>query len=45
LLSALVEQTALAIIVGHTTKAQAKQAQEQLQQAHAHLIGTVMLHL
>ena len=45
LLSAQVEQTALAIIVGHTTKAQAKQAQEQLQQAHAHLIGTVMLHL
>jgi hypothetical protein len=45
LIGAQVEQTALAIIADHTTRLQAKQAQEQLQQAHAHLIGTVMLHL
>ncbi|HKV58418.1 MAG TPA: CpsD/CapB family tyrosine-protein kinase [Ktedonobacteraceae bacterium] len=43
LIGALVEQTALAIIVNHTTRAQAIQAQQQLQQAHAHLIGVVML--
>lgn len=45
LIGAQVEQTALAIIAGHTTRAQAKQAQEQLQQAHAHLIGVVLLNL
>ncbi len=45
LIGAQVEQTALAIIAGHTTRAQAKQAQEQLHQAHAHLIGIVMLNL
>ncbi len=45
LLGAQVEQTVLVIIAGHTTRAQAKQAQEQLQQAHAHIIGVVMLHL
>jgi protein-tyrosine kinase len=45
LIGAQVEQTALAIIAGHTTRAQAKQAQEQLQQARAHLIGVVMLNL
>jgi Mrp family chromosome partitioning ATPase len=45
LIGAQVEQTALAIIAGHTTREQAKQAQEQLQQAHAHLIGVVMLNL
>lgn len=45
LIGAQVEQTALAIIASHTTRAQAKQAQEQLQQAHAHLIGVVMLNL
>jgi len=43
LIGALVEQTALAIIVNHTTRAQAKQAQEQLHQAHARLAGVVML--
>jgi Mrp family chromosome partitioning ATPase len=43
LIGAQVEQTALAIIVNHTTRAQAKQAQEQLQQAHAQLVGVVML--
>lgn len=43
LIAAQVEQTALAIIVNRTTRAQAIQAQQQLQQAHAHLIGVVML--
>ncbi|HVB75146.1 MAG TPA: CpsD/CapB family tyrosine-protein kinase [Ktedonobacteraceae bacterium] len=42
LIGALVEQTALAIIVNHTTRQQAKQAQEQLQQAHARLVGVVL---
>jgi Mrp family chromosome partitioning ATPase len=45
LIGAQVEQTVLAIVAGHTTRAQAKQAQEQLQQARAHLIGVVMLNL
>ena len=45
LIGAQVEQTVLAIVTGHTTHAQAKQAQEQLQQAHAHLIGVVMLNV
>ncbi len=43
LIGALVEQTALAIIVNHTTREQAKRAQEQLLQAHAQLVGVVML--
>jgi len=43
LIGALVEQTFLAIIVGQTTRAQAKQAQEQLQQAHAKLAGIIMV--
>lgn len=45
LIGAQVEQTVLAIVAGHTTRAQAKQAQEQLQQARAHLIGVVMLNV
>jgi protein-tyrosine kinase len=45
LIGAQVEQTALAIVAGHTTRAQAKQAQEQLQQAHSSMIGVVMLNL
>ena len=45
LIGAQVEQTVLTIIVGHTTRAQAKQAQEQLQQAHANLIGVVMFNV
>ena len=44
LIGAQVEQTALAIIVNHTTRAQAQQAQERLQQAHAQVVGVVMLH-
>jgi len=43
LIGALVEQTILTIAKGHTTRAQAKQAQEQLQRAHANLAGIVML--
>ncbi len=43
LIGAQVEQTVLAVVAGRTTRTQAKQAQEQLQQAHAHLIGVVML--
>ena len=43
LIAALVEQTFLSIIVGHTTRAQARQAQEQLQRAHAKLVGIIML--
>ena len=43
LIGALVEQTFLAVITGQTTRAQAKQAQEQLQQAHAKLAGIIMV--
>ncbi len=43
LIGALVEQTLLTIVIGNTTRAQAKQAQEQLQQAHTKLSGIVML--
>jgi Mrp family chromosome partitioning ATPase len=43
LIGALVEQTILTIAKGHTTRTQAKQAQEQLQRAHANLTGIVML--
>jgi Mrp family chromosome partitioning ATPase len=43
LISALVEQTILAIFVNRTTRAQAKQAQEQLQRAQAKLAGIVMV--
>lgn len=43
LIGALVEQTFLAIIMGRTTRAQAKQAQEQLQQVHAKLAGIIMV--
>jgi Mrp family chromosome partitioning ATPase len=43
LIGAIVEQTLLTIVAGSTTRAQAKQAQEQLQQARARLAGVVML--
>ncbi|HEV2582484.1 MAG TPA: CpsD/CapB family tyrosine-protein kinase [Ktedonobacteraceae bacterium] len=43
LIGALVDQTALAIIANRTTRAQAKQAQEQLQRARAKLAGIVMV--
>ena len=44
LIGALTDQTVLAVIMGQTTRAQAKQAQEQLEQAHTKLVGVVMLH-
>ncbi len=44
ILSTLVEQTVLTIIVGRTTRTQAKKAQEQLQLAQAKLAGLIMLH-
>lgn len=43
LIGTLVEQTLLTIIVGRTTREQAKQAQEQLERAHTKLAGVVML--
>ncbi|MDQ2713673.1 MAG: CpsD/CapB family tyrosine-protein kinase [Chloroflexota bacterium] len=43
LLSALVDQVFLVIVTGRTTRSQAKQAQEQLQRAHAHLAGTILV--
>ena len=43
LIGALVEQTILTIGTGHTTRLQAKQAQEQLERAHVNLVGIVML--
>lgn len=44
LVGALTDQTVLTVIMGKTTRAQAKQAQEQLQQAHIKLAGVIMLH-
>lgn len=43
LIGALVEQTLLTVIVGRTTREQAKQAQEQLQRAHTKLAGLILL--
>jgi Mrp family chromosome partitioning ATPase len=43
LIGALAEQTLLTVIVGRTTREQAKQAQEQLVQAHAKLAGVIMI--
>jgi capsular exopolysaccharide synthesis family protein len=43
LISSRMDQTFLTIATGHTTRAQAKRAQEQLEQAHAKLAGFIML--
>jgi len=43
LIAAQVNQTILTIARGRTTRAKAKQAQEQLERAHARLVGIVML--
>ncbi len=43
LIGALVEQTLLTVIVGRTTREQAKKAQEQLQRAHTKLAGFILL--
>jgi Mrp family chromosome partitioning ATPase len=42
-MGALVDQTYLVIATGRTTRTQARRAQEQLQRAHTHLIGAIML--
>lgn len=44
LIGAHTEQTVLAIVMGKTTRAQARQAQEQFDQAHIKLAGVIMLH-
>jgi Mrp family chromosome partitioning ATPase len=44
LIGALTEQTVLTVVLGQTTRAQGKQAQEQLQQARIKLAGVLMLH-
>jgi len=44
LISALTEQTLMAVIVGRTTREQLKKAQEQLERAHAKLVGAIMLY-
>lgn len=43
LISKLVEQTFLVIVSGRTTRTQTRRAQEQLQLAHAKLIGAIIL--
>lgn len=43
LLGALTEQVVLTIVTGRTTHEQAKEAQEQLAQAHAKLVGAIMV--
>ena len=42
-IAALVEQTLLVIGKNRTTRAQAKQAQEQLERVHTHLAGIILL--
>lgn len=44
LIGALTDQTVLAVVVGQTTRAQARQAQEQLAQARIRLAGVLLLH-
>jgi len=43
LIGALTEHTLLTVVTGRTTREQAKQAQEQLEQAHAKLVGAIMV--
>lgn len=43
LIGSHVEQTILTIAKGRTTRKQAKEAQEQLQRTHGHLVGIVLL--
>ena len=43
LIGALTEQAVLTIITGRTTREQAKEAQVQLEQAHAKLVGAIMV--
>jgi len=44
-ISAVVDQTFLLIAAGHTTRTQARKAQEQLQRAHAQLAGIILLNV
>ena len=43
LIGVLTEQTLMTVVVGLTTREEAKQAQEQLERAHAKLVGAIML--
>lgn len=43
LIGALTEQVLLTVVAGHTTRAQAKEAQEKLEQAQAKLVGSIMV--
>lgn len=43
LISTCVDQTFLVIATGQTTRTQARRAQEQLERAHTHLAGIIML--
>lgn len=42
-IAALVDQTLLVVARNHTKRAQAKQAQEQLERVHAHVTGIILL--
>ncbi len=44
LIGSLTEQTVMTVVMGQTTRAQGKQAQEQLRQARIKLAGVIMLH-
>lgn len=43
LIGALTKQAVLTVVAGRTTREQAKQAQEQLKQAHVNLTGAIMV--
>jgi Mrp family chromosome partitioning ATPase len=43
LIGVLTDQTFMTVVIGRTTREQAKQAQEQLERAHAKLVGAIML--
>ena len=43
LIGALIEQVLLTVVAGHTTRAQAKEAQEKLEQAQAKLVGSIIV--
>ena len=43
LIGALTERAVLTVVAGRTTREQAKEAQEQLEQAHAKLVGAIMV--
>jgi protein-tyrosine kinase len=43
LIGALTAQVLLTVVAGHTTREQAKEAQDQLEQAHAKLVGAIMV--